>query len=106
QYNGVVITDDLTMGAIMDNYSMEEAVIKSIQAGVDIVLIAHGEENIDKGIKGLKKAVNEGVISEERLDDSVSRVLKLKQKYNLNNDTIEKVSIEEMNEEIREVYGD
>lgn len=105
-YDGVVVTDDLTMGAITDNYPMDEAVVESFRAGVDIMLIAHGEENLDMGIQGLKDAINEGEISEARLDESVTRILELKQQYKLDKKAAGKISIDELNEEIKEVYGD
>jgi len=104
KYDGVVITDDLTMGAITENYPMDEAAVKAFQAGVDILLIAHGEENLDEGIDGIKEAIQQEEISEERLDESVTRILELKEEYNLNNDPIEDVSIDEMNKEIEQVY--
>lgn len=104
EYDGVIVTDDLTMGAITDHYPMEEAVVKAVQAGTDVLLVAHGEENLDDGIKGMKEAVANGEISEERLDESVRRILELKQRYKLNNDPVEDLSIDELNKEIKEVY--
>ena len=85
RFKGVVITDDMVMGAIIDNYSIEDASIKSIQAGSDIVLIGHGYETVVKVVDNLRKAVHEGNISEERVNESVYRILKVKDKYNLNN---------------------
>ncbi|HBG38776.1 MAG TPA: beta-N-acetylhexosaminidase, partial [Clostridiaceae bacterium] len=83
-FNGVVITDDMTMGAIMKNYNIGEAALKSINAGSDIILVCHGYNNEVEIINALKKAAEDGILTEERIDESVYRVLKLKQKYDLN----------------------
>ncbi len=76
-YDGVVITDDMSMGAIIKNYGLEEAVIKSINAGCDILLFAntaiYDEEISDKAINIIKNN-----ISEERIDLSYQRIQKLK----------------------------
>ena len=53
-FNGVVITDDMTMGAIVKNYTISDAAIKSVNAGSDIVLVCHGHDNevaVDKCFK-------------------------------------------------------
>ncbi len=99
-FNGVVITDNMTMGAIMENYDIEDAVVKSVNAGSDIVLVCHGYENQVKALKALKKAVENGMISEERIDQSVYRILELKNKYNLKDDIITNVDIDKINSAI------
>lgn len=104
-YEGVVITDDMTMGAIVKNYTLEDATIKSVNAGSDIVLIAHGYENSLSVLKALKEAVGNEVISEERIDESVYRILKLKEKYNINNKIIESIEIESINKEINDILN-
>lgn len=105
-YDGVVITDDLTMGAITDHHSMDEVTVKAIQAGADILMIAHGKEELEKGFSGLKEAVETGDISEERIDESVRRILQLKEEYHVNDDLIEEVNVDVLNEEIEDVYGE
>ena len=57
EFDGVVITDDMTMGAATDNYDIGDAAIKSVMAGTDIVLVCHGDENQGKGDTSLKSAV-------------------------------------------------
>ena len=82
-YNGVVITDDMTMGAILENYAIVDASVQAIMAGADIILLSHGNENKVNAIKGIKEAVVNNKISMERVDESVYRILKLKEKYHI-----------------------
>ncbi|MFU0825613.1 beta-N-acetylhexosaminidase [Clostridium sp.] len=101
KFNGVVITDDMTMGAITKNYDINDAAVKSIKAGSDIVLICHGYDNEIKVINSLKNAVLKGEITEERIDESVYRILKLKEKYDLKDEIIKSVDVEKINNDIR-----
>ena len=77
-YNGVIITDSMEMGAIVDNYEADEAAIRAIKAGADIILLP---QEYTKAFEGLKEAVLSGEISEERINESVYRILTLKQKH-------------------------
>lgn len=88
-YKGVVITDDMTMGAIAENYEIGEAAIKSVKAGSDIVLVCHEYDNQVRVIEALKTAAQKGDIPIERIDESVYRILLLKEKYNFSNGTVE-----------------
>ena len=74
-YKGLVITDALDMGAITKNYSEEEIYEKAINAGVDILLMP---VNSKEALKHIKESVNKGTISEERINESVRKILKLK----------------------------
>ena len=104
-FKGVVITDDMTMGAITQNYDIGEASVKAIEAGVDIVLVCHGYDNEMKVINSIEEAVASEVISEERINESVYRILYLKDKYNLNSDNISEVyDIESINTKIEELF--
>ena len=75
-YQNIIITDGMEMGAITQQYSSAEAAVGSIQAGVDIVL---GPKNLVEAFDAVIDAVNKGIISEERINQSVRRILKLKQ---------------------------
>lgn len=74
-YENIVITDAFNMAAISNHYSSDEAAIKAIQAGVDMILMP---EDFQKAYQGVMKAVEDGRISEERIDESVKRILKIK----------------------------
>lgn len=71
-FDGVVITDSMRMEAITNYYSPEEAAVRAIQAGVDMIL---EPEDFDKAYTGILNAVQNGTISEERIDESVYRIL-------------------------------
>ena len=105
-YDGVIITDDLTMGAITENYDMEEVTVDAVKAGVDILMIAHEKELLEAGIEGVKSAVENGEITEDRIDESVQRILKLKEDYDVDNQPVDSISIDELNEKIDQVYDE
>ena len=77
-YNGIIITDDLEMGAITNHNSFSEVGVKAIKAGADILLICHEYPHEQEVYNGLLKAVKNGEISEKRIDESVRRILKVK----------------------------
>ncbi len=104
-FNEVIITDDMTMGAIAENYSIDQAAVQSVKAGSDIILVAHGESNIAATIAALKAAVENGEIKEERINESVARIIRLKKKYNLGDSAVPDVDVEELNREIAEVLN-
>lgn len=104
KFDGVVITDDFTMGAIMKNYDIGKAAVKSIQAGSDIVLVCHGYGNQEAVIKALQNAANSGAISEDRIDRSVYRILKLKSKYKISDEPSAGISAETINTKIKELF--
>lgn len=80
-FDGVIMTDDMTMGAIVNHYGIGEAAVRSIQAGSDIILVAHGAENAVSTIQAIRAAVQNGQISEQRINESVLRILHLKDQY-------------------------
>lgn len=80
KFDGVITTDDMEMGAIADHFGTSQAAVKAIQAGADIVLVCHQLDVQEKTIAAVKQAVKSGQIDEERIDQSVKRILKLKAK--------------------------
>ena len=74
-FEGVIITDGMEMGAITRQYSSEEAAILALQAGADILL---GTRDYPKVFEAVLKAVEDGIIPESRIDESVRRILQLK----------------------------
>ena len=77
-YNGVVVTDDMDMGALAKHYTFGDMAVQSILAGSDILLVCHEYEHMQEAYNGLMKAVKDGRISKERLDESVKRILLMK----------------------------
>lgn len=96
-YNGVVITDDMTMGAIVNNYDIGQAAVKSLNAGTDIILVCHDFNKMTAVIEAIKKAIEDNVISEKSIDEKLYRILKLKQKYNLKDSKVNSVNVKEIN---------
>jgi beta-N-acetylhexosaminidase len=93
-YDGVIVTDDLLMGAIMKHYGFEEAIELAINAGNDLLIVSNNklackdvegcEANHDaptKVIEIVKDAINKGRISKERIQASNERINKLKAKF-------------------------
>lgn len=80
KYNGVIITDDLEMGAIEHKFGVGEAAVRAIIAGSDIVIVGWHSNKQMKVYKALLAAVKSKRISMKRLDSAVDRILKLKSK--------------------------
>lgn len=74
-YDGIVITDALNMKAITEAYSSEQAAVMAIQAGADMLLMP---EDFQAAYDGLLKAVQDGTILEERIDESLMRIYRVK----------------------------
>lgn len=102
-YNGVVISDDMTMGAIINNYSIEDASLKFLKSGGDIALICHGSENPDLVINRIKKAFDQDEITIEEIDEKVYRILALKNRYQLNDNQVRSTDIEAVNRRVTEL---
>lgn len=75
-YRGIVITDAMNMGAITSGYHSSDAAVTAILAGVDMILMP---ENFAEAYDGVINAVNNGLITQERIDESVVRIVRLKQ---------------------------
>lgn len=74
-FNGVVITDAMNMGAITEYYGADEAAIKAFKAGADMVLMP---EDFELAYEGVIAAVQDGTISEDRINNSLKRVFRIK----------------------------
>ena len=77
-YSGVIITDDLEMGAIKNNVDLATLGVKMIQAGGDIALVCHSYDSQQVVYNSILNAVKRGEISEARINESVRRILKMK----------------------------
>ncbi len=104
-FSGVVITDDMTMGAIVENYDITKAAVKSVNAGSDIILVCHNFEKETAVIQALRQAVKDNVISESTVDNSVYRILALKQKYGLKDGQITSIDVQKINSDTKDVLG-
>jgi beta-N-acetylhexosaminidase len=89
EFKGVVITDDMQMAAISDNYGFEDSIVLAINAGCDIVYFFNNtSEGYDKDIAykvrdAIFDAVKNGKIKEERITESYNRIINLKKQFNI-----------------------
>ena len=74
-YKGIIVTDALAMKAVIDEYSSDEAAVRALEAGADILLLP---EDFELAFQGVLQAVNEGRLSRERLDQSLQRIIRQK----------------------------
>lgn len=74
-YNGIVITDAMNMSAITEYYAADEAAVMALKAGADMILMP---ENFETAYNGVLAAVQEGVIAEERVNESLKRIYRVK----------------------------
>jgi beta-N-acetylhexosaminidase len=78
-WRGVVVSDDMRMGAIEQYYGLAEAAVRAVRAGVDVVLIADdrlpgGQAASDLALDALRKAVRRGKLRVERVAESLARI--------------------------------
>ncbi len=77
-FNGVIITDSLTMEGILAYYNEGQAAALAVEAGDDLLMGASTPSDVATMIQGIKQAMDSGQISQQRIDDSVRRILMLK----------------------------
>lgn len=110
-FDGVTITDDLEMGAIVKNYGIGEACKMAINAGADMLAICADANAVREGFGAVLRAVETGEISEERLNQSLVRIAHIKSSINPPLDfEIERISligekIAELNIQLNYSYG-
>ncbi len=80
-YDGVVLTDDLEMHAIIDHYGIGDAAVLAIQAGCDMPLICKDRTRVITAMQAVTKAVTSSDISPQRLAQSLARIRRLKDRY-------------------------
>eukprot|EP00232_Nephroselmis_pyriformis_P015484 CAMPEP_0182898306 /NCGR_PEP_ID=MMETSP0034_2-20130328/27405_1 /TAXON_ID=156128 /ORGANISM="Nephroselmis pyriformis, Strain CCMP717" /LENGTH=340 /DNA_ID=CAMNT_0025032269 /DNA_START=203 /DNA_END=1222 /DNA_ORIENTATION=- len=80
-FDGVVVTDDMEMGAIVKNYSLAGAMLAGIKAGVDLFLVCHSEDQQLAGFNAICDAVQSGEVPEGRLLEAERHVDELRRKY-------------------------
>lgn len=74
-YDGIVVTDALNMSAVTEYYTSSEAAVKALKAGVDMLLMP---ENFEEAYQGVLDAVNDGTLTEDRIDESLVRIYRVK----------------------------
>ena len=82
-FTGVAVTDCMEMQGVKAIYGSGEAAVMAVEAGCDLMTVSHSLDACEEVVNALEKAVETGRISEERIDQSVSRIRQLKEKYGL-----------------------
>ncbi|MDP2856005.1 MAG: glycoside hydrolase family 3 protein, partial [bacterium] len=87
-YEGLIVSDDMQMGAIATYFGFEEAIVRAINAGCDLLIFSNNNQKYDddiaqKAVEVIKKAIKEGKITEEEISSSYNRIKELKEKYNI-----------------------
>jgi beta-N-acetylhexosaminidase len=80
-YNGVIITDDLEMGAIENEGSIEQAALLAFEAGADILLVCHSHEKMIAALKNIREAIRISPVLLERIKESTQRVNLVRQQF-------------------------
>ena len=93
KFNGVIFTDDMQMHAITKHYGLEDAIKLAVNGGVDIMTFSNNiqgsdERTVDKVHSIIKEFVKKGVIKKERIDESFTRIMKLKRRLEQANQNI------------------
>lgn len=81
RYDGVVLTDDLEMHAIIDHYGIADAAVRAVLAGCDVLLICKDRNREVAAFTAIEEAVALGNISMERLDQSAARIARIKEHF-------------------------
>jgi beta-N-acetylhexosaminidase len=82
-FKGVIISDTLWMGGISNTYSLSQAAVLAVKAGIDLILGPRGLSETQTMIAGLHRAVTSGQLSMSQIDASVTRILQLKLQHNV-----------------------
>ena len=74
-YKGLIVTDALNMEGIKKHFTTQQVAVMCVEAGIDLILMPQGEKET---IDAIEKAVNDGTVTEERINESVRKILKAK----------------------------
>jgi beta-N-acetylhexosaminidase len=80
KFDGLVLTDAMVMGGITTRYPFGVATVKAIQAGCDVVLFPG---DLERGFIAVREAISSGELTEQRIDESVRRILRVKTRVGL-----------------------
>ncbi len=89
KYEGIIVSDDMQMGAITHYFGFEESIIKAINAGCNLLIYSNNNQEYEddlaqKVVETIRNAVMEGKIDEEEIINSYNKIRKLKEEYNIN----------------------
>ena len=80
-FDGLILTDDMEMHAIIDHYGIDEASVLALQAGADMLLICKDRDRQISAMQAIRRAVEDGRIAEDRLETSLRRIARVKERF-------------------------
>ena len=89
KFNGLIVTDALNMAGVVKHFSVREVALRCVNAGIDLILMPQGET---EAIDAIENAVNNGSISEERINLSAKKILNAKSWLKLDENKLSDVS--------------
>lgn len=101
-FAGLIVTDALIMGGVAKYASQEEIAIKALQAGADILLMP---ENPEVVVSSIEQAIKDGILSESRIDESLTRIAHAKSKLVFREADLTKISFEEDRKTVKEILS-
>ena len=105
KFDGLIVTDDMTMGAVTNDLDITTACINAINAGADLLLVCHGYDNEINVINAIKDSINNEIISIDTINRSVYKILSLKENYKITDEKIEKVDINTINTKFEDILN-
>ncbi|MGG1515658.1 beta-N-acetylhexosaminidase [Paenibacillus oryzisoli] len=103
KFQGVIMTDDLTMGAITEHQDIGDAAVQSVLAGANQVMAGHGAENVIRVFQALHAAVDKGTLPVDVLNERLSQIVQLKRKYALQNNEVPVPDLTAFNKEAQRI---
>lgn len=100
-FKGIIFSDDMTMGAIKDNYGVLDGAYEFIKSGGDMVLLCHGNDIGTDYIEIVKEGIKKGEITEEEINKKVQRIWQMKDKYD--GEYNDNFNVEELNKYMNEI---
>ncbi|RMH08379.1 MAG: beta-N-acetylhexosaminidase [Nitrospirae bacterium] len=95
-FRGVVLTDDLEMRAIIDHFSIEEAAVRALQAGADMILICHDSARQVAAFRAVQQALEAGELDPGRIQASIARIQALKKRFRISRSTCERAYVSQV----------
>jgi beta-N-acetylhexosaminidase len=105
KFHGLIVTDDMTMGAVTNDLDITTACINAINAGADLLLVCHGYDNEINVINAIKDSINNEIISIDTINKSVYRILSLKENYKITDEKIKEVDINIINTKFEDILN-
>lgn len=101
-FKGLILVDNIEMKAIKEAMPIQEAAVRSFQSGADIIMVSHEKRNQEKVFNALLDAVRKGVVSRQRLNESLTRIIQAKLRIAKYREGVFKSSLEQVGRSVAE----